>query len=332
MLQEGGRTGAPGARAAGVPAKVRALDRAWTAACAVGFLVLCTLHHRFIADDAWISVRYAENVASGAGFVYNPGGPRVEGFSNPLLVSAEALGAAAGFPAVDVARALGVASGIALLGLIHVAAPAVVGRTATRAALLITALFPPLALWSVGGLETLPTALALTAGVLALARGDALRGGVALAVLPWLRPEGMVVAVAVAVAAELPRRHWRALGVAAGLPLLSQAALEAARLAAYGHLLPNSVLFKSGNGELLDVLGQFAERTWPVLLVAATGLLLARGRARLLAVAPLVYYAGSLNMMDSANAFGRFLLPTWPQIALLAGIAVAALGRRPAVV
>jgi arabinofuranosyltransferase len=32
-------------------------------------------------------------------------------------------------------------------------------------------------------------------------------------------------------------------------------------------------------------------------------------------------------MMDSANAFSRFLLPTWPLLALLAGIAIAAAGR-----
>src|SRR4051812_29090301 len=87
------------------------LDRAWTAACAAGFLLLCVLHRRYIADDAWITVRYAENLASGAGLVFNPGGPRVEGFSNPLLVSVEALGATLGLQPIDVARASGIASG-----------------------------------------------------------------------------------------------------------------------------------------------------------------------------------------------------------------------------
>jgi hypothetical protein len=37
-------------------------------------------------DDAMISMRYAKNLAQGHGLVWNPGGERVEGFSNPLWV------------------------------------------------------------------------------------------------------------------------------------------------------------------------------------------------------------------------------------------------------
>jgi arabinofuranosyltransferase len=37
-------------------------------------------------DDAMISMRYARNLAHGYGLVWNPGGERVEGFTNPLWV------------------------------------------------------------------------------------------------------------------------------------------------------------------------------------------------------------------------------------------------------
>src|SRR3954469_24888634 len=37
-------------------------------------------------DDAMISMRYARNVARGLGPVWNPGGERVEGYTNPLWV------------------------------------------------------------------------------------------------------------------------------------------------------------------------------------------------------------------------------------------------------
>ncbi len=37
-------------------------------------------------DDAMVSMRYAKNLAAGHGLVWNPGGERVEGFSNPLWV------------------------------------------------------------------------------------------------------------------------------------------------------------------------------------------------------------------------------------------------------
>ena len=42
-------------------------------------------------DDAMISMRFARNLANGDGLVWNPGGERVEGFSNPLWVGFMAL-------------------------------------------------------------------------------------------------------------------------------------------------------------------------------------------------------------------------------------------------
>ena len=47
---------------------------------------------------------------------------------------------------------------------------------------------------------------------------------------------------------RVARRALVQLAVLAGLPLLSQCALEILRLAAYGHLLPNSVYYKVGAG------------------------------------------------------------------------------------
>jgi arabinofuranosyltransferase len=311
--------------------------RLWLLGGAAGFVALCFLVGRFVTDDAWISARYAENLAHGAGWVWNPGGPRVEGFSNPLLVTLEAFGVLIGIGPIAVARALGVAAGLALLALIHVSARPVVGRRAARVALPLIALYPALAVWAIGGLETLPAALAITAGVLPLAREaptrrDALRAGVAFAVLPWLRPEGIAVALAVALAAEtrgIADRDGRIrLALAAGLPLASQALLEALRLAVYGHLLPNSFIYKQGTGGTLDVLSQFVTQSWPLLLVAVAGLIVAHGRQRLLAVPAIVYALGSIGTLDSVNFYSRFFLPLWPQLALLAGIGVAAVPLR----
>src|SRR4051812_39643009 len=226
---------------------------AWLAACVAGFLVLCWLQRHFVTDDAWITARYADNLAEGLDFGWNPGGERVEGFSNPALVVVGALADVVGIAPVTAARIVGVGCGIALLVLLHRRAPAVVGTTAARVAMVVTALYPPLALWAVGGLETLPAALVMTAGVLALCapertRRDTLRAGLALAVLPWLRPGGVVVALAVAVPAHVPalvRRGGRRealvrLALAAGPPIVSQLVLAAIRFAVYGHVLPNS--------------------------------------------------------------------------------------------
>jgi hypothetical protein len=65
-----------------------------------------------------------------------------------------------------------------------------------------------------------------------------------------------------------------------------------------------------------------------VVALAVVGLLVARGRQRLLAVTALVYAVGSLGMLDSVNAFSRFMLPMWPELALLTGVALAAATRR----
>ena len=37
-------------------------------------------------DDAMISMRFAKNLAHGYGLVWNPGGERIEGYTNPLWV------------------------------------------------------------------------------------------------------------------------------------------------------------------------------------------------------------------------------------------------------
>src|SRR5947207_91368 len=49
----------------------------------IGALVLFAWWNRFIQDDAFISFRYADNLARGFGLVWNPG-ERVEGYTNFL--------------------------------------------------------------------------------------------------------------------------------------------------------------------------------------------------------------------------------------------------------
>jgi hypothetical protein len=316
------------------------LDLIWLGLCVVVFVVLCVVLRKFVTDDAYISVRYADNLANGYGFVFNPHGPPVEGFSNPLLVGVEAVGHLVGLTTITAARALGLVSGVALLVVIALFAPRVIGRASSNIALALVAAYPPLAFWAVGGLETLPAALVVTAGVLLLAaeptRGRAATAGAVLALLPWLRPEGLVVAVVAAAAVELRCIYVRAsrreglvrLGLAAGIPIASQILLELERLAAYGHLLPNSALYKAGKGDTFGVLGAFAAQTWPMIVLAAIGALLSRGRTRVLAVPPFVYALGALATLNQVNRFSRFLLPAWPLLALLAGVAIAAACRR----
>src|SRR4051794_41447091 len=54
---------------------------AWLAVCLGGFLVLCWLQRHFVTDDAWITARYADNLAEGLDFGWNPSSERSEGIS-----------------------------------------------------------------------------------------------------------------------------------------------------------------------------------------------------------------------------------------------------------
>lgn len=299
------------------------------------FAFLAWTVRAFFTDDAFISLRYARNLARGFGPVFNPGGEVVEGFSNPLYVFAEAAVYRAGGDGAILARLGGVLSGFALVALCWFAGRAVIGRLAAAAAAVIVGASPALAFWAVGGLETLPMALIVTAAALILARpdgGSAFWAGILLALLPWTRPEGLALAGALVFCSEIAplldrgRRAatLRRLAWLAGLPLLSQIVLQGLRWAWYGHMLPNSVIYKGGTGKFGDVTFTFLLEVAPLLPLAAIGLVRLPPRARLLAAPIAVYAIASLTFRDSVNLFSRLVLPIFPLLVLLAAAGLAA--------
>lgn len=108
-------------------------------------------------DDAMISMRYARNLADGYGLVWNPGGERVEGFTNPAWVGYMAIFHGLGIDESKTSLA------IQLSGLLFLAANLfVVRRIADRltgrpvvglGAALFTAFYLPLNTWSLQGTE-----------------------------------------------------------------------------------------------------------------------------------------------------------------------------------
>ncbi len=116
-------------------------------------------------DDAHITFRYAENAAAGRGLVYNPGGARVEGYSNPLLLFALIPAARAGIAPETAARALGLAGfALCVAAAWGLAGALGGGRLERLAAGALTAGHFPLLYYSATGLET-----GLFAGLLAAA-------------------------------------------------------------------------------------------------------------------------------------------------------------------
>lgn len=174
-----------------------------------GTFVLLLAHaavYWFLTDDAFISFRYARNLAQGHGLVFNPGQEPVEGYTNFLWVLLLALFDLAGLPPERVANLLSL---LATAGLWWLVARASWRGGLERPAWIV--LFPPLALaatrsvavWSTSGLETRFFELFVVAGALRLVwevRSE--ERGVPVAI-PWAavlfalatltRPDGLLI-------------------------------------------------------------------------------------------------------------------------------------------
>src|SRR6185436_3393334 len=118
----------------------------------------------WICDDAFISYRYAENLAHGIGLVFNPG-ERVEGYSNFLWTLFSALVIAGGGKPELWAPVVSAACALATLALVMTFLyrrgrhPGVVG--------ILLAANTGFAAWATSGLETALYTLLVTAGIIA---------------------------------------------------------------------------------------------------------------------------------------------------------------------
>ena len=240
----------------------------------------------WICDDAFVSLRYAQNLVAGHGLVYNPG-ERVEGYTNLLWTLALAGALAVGAPDVASAEWLGI-GGYAALALL------LLGFRWRRHRRQATPFLPLAALavlvapdfhdWASGGLETSLFACLAAAGMLLSLRaeahaGRALAAGLAFSLLALTRPDGVLFAVAASVGVWLRAGRDRRVGARAllllGVPVLATLAGWAAfKLAYYGELLPTAFYAKSVLrpywGQGLVYLGLFLAKSWylPVALAA----------------------------------------------------------------
>jgi arabinofuranosyltransferase len=109
-------------------------------------------------DDAMVSMRYAMNLANGYGLVWNPGGERVEGFTNPLWVLYMALVHLLPIPQSKTSLLIQVTAAILLafnLYYVRRIALAVSNGSAAVAwgAVALTALYLPINNWGLQGME-----------------------------------------------------------------------------------------------------------------------------------------------------------------------------------
>ena len=291
-------------------------------------------------DDAFITFRYAANLLEGHGLTFEPAAEPAEGFSSPLwLALCAAAGALAGTPRIPGAAALfgglGLLAAIAALAWLgqreaagdgpparggggpRLAAPAVV-------VCLVLAASGPVAYHGMTGLET-PLFLA---AVLAVAGAMSGRlplslGLVAVALAPWIRPEGpwLAVALGAQLLAARDAAHLRRAVLLGGATLLSTGFLFGARILVFGELWPNTYLAKPpDHGEGFRYLLDGFLQPWALGLLALAALGAARGarRHRGWLLAALAWALAAVVEGGDWMPAGRFLLPCYGLLAAAA--------------
>jgi len=225
-------------------------------ACAL-LVVIARRYMPFLADDAFISLRYAWRLIHGDGLTWTAG-ERVEGYTNLLWTLLAAGAGVLGANLVTAVRVMGLLSCFAMVVAIVYAHPArrFVDALPSLAAASLLAICGPIAVWSIGGLEQpLVGALLAWAVVLGYAMLDDavpprawLAPSILLALLCWTRADGALFTVAMAIGLVLARGMSRSTLVLVArlvaLPMLAVAADIGFRLVYYHDWLPNSAYAK----------------------------------------------------------------------------------------
>ena len=203
-------------------------------------------------DDANIYYVYARNILSGHGIVYAPGGELVEGFTSPLWLLLLVVFSAGNIVSVEAASLLlGIVCTFIALWLVMGVVRTHRGGVASWFAVVAILATPGVIDWMMmARLETPLWVLVLAVAGLRMAYGPYDKWYyMALAALPIIRPEGIVLGPLVAVAAcyvchGVTRAVVRPALLCAAIPITSALLLTAVRLAVFGVPLPNTYYAK----------------------------------------------------------------------------------------
>lgn len=263
-------------------------------------LALHIWRYAFLCDDAFISFRYARNLAQGYGLVFNPGFERVEGYSNFLWVLILAAGQFLGIAPEHAANPLLILFGLALAAITVRFCWKELTAGASPYAIVIPAVMlatnRSFALWCTSGLETKLFELLVVGGVLATAGEMRAMSEGRRSSFPWsaiwfalaalTRPDGVLFAACVVltriiVQARQQTFAWRpflAGTLAFGLPVAGQFAF---RRVYYDDWFPNTYYAKVG-GQLWWEMGEkylkcfaleYAVVLWvPLIILAVIGM------------------------------------------------------------
>jgi hypothetical protein len=214
--------------------------------------------YRTDAEDAYITYRYAQNLAAGHGAVFNIG-ERVEGYSNFLWMILLAAGhKVTGVPINTYARGLALVAALAAVYLTYRLVLSLTNRVglALLGGLLL-ACAGPFAAYALGGLETPLFALLLVGVVFCLSRGTLRWAGVLTALAMMTRPDVIALIVPISiwlVFVARPAKFSAARRIAEYLVPFGLVVVPWTiwRVAYYGYIIPNAVAAKLGGAGPID--------------------------------------------------------------------------------
>ena len=312
-------------------------------ALAAAIICACIVHAIVAAwtcDDAFVSIRYAQQLVAGNGLVFNTG-ERVEGYSNFAWTLWIAAGLYCGVDPLLWTRISGIAFFIATIALLWGAARPVSNASHARHGLgklpiaaLALALHSHSRIFASCGLETSMFAFWICAGVLQLIRAQRPRawfgGGLLFVLAGMTRPDGMIVAVVCGLSALATRSWSRILAYAAPL-MLGYGPFLLWRYQYYGSWVPNTYYAKSASeawwSQGFYYLGLFFACYWLLALALplawwqvvqksnSSHTIMSRRAAFLLAAVPSAYLLW-VARVGGDFMFARFCLPVVPLLLL----------------
>ncbi len=250
-------------------------------------------------DDAMISMRYAQNFANGEGLVWNPGGERVEGYTNPLWVIYMSLFNLLPIGLSRISLPIQISGAIFIIISLFIIRKLSLSFTDEDSAtpfapLIFTAFYLPINNWSLQGMEV--SVLILITSLLALSAIRQLNNASSILPLHIIGAIGTFVRIDMVVPyfaailfisfTEKKKRKETLLGgiIVVLLCLLSQTLF---RYFYYGDILPNTyylkmtgypVFLRISRGFLMMV--QFASRMgWVLFLLPFAALIFNRSKA-----------------------------------------------------
>lgn len=314
----------------------RHTERRWVVA-SLSVIVLLGLAHQLMfdttAEDAFITFRYARNLASGFGPVFNPG-ERVEGYSDFLWMIVLSVLNRFGIDIVLAARCLGSVAALLTVVLTYQLGCVVTkgDRPTSLSAALLVAASGSFAAYGPSGMETPVFALLLVATVLSTVRQRWCWAGLLVALATMTRPEGILCLIpilgwALVTGKQRRERLRNALGAAGAFGALA-VPWTLWRVAYYGYWIPNPIAAKRGldSSYLLELgfryLYEFGGAHVPlVILLAVVTAAAVVDRFRTVAPVDGLLAAFVLILVGFVVSVGGDWMPAWRMLAPIIPVA-----------